>query len=114
MLFDLISNSAFLTKLWSYFNGVVLSVSDVSDNRLLGIDMSIEGLRSQSFSVGIFVFLVISLIFFSLIIYYYLPKGKDNKDKLKTGEKYMFGAIICGIFIAIGMGWLQLIEGFLL
>ncbi len=114
MFFDLISNSAFLTKLWSYFNGAMLSVNDVADNRLLGIDMSIEGLRSQSFSVGIFVFLVISLIFFSMIIYFYLPRGKDNKNKLKTGEKVMFGAIIAGIFIAIGMGWLQLIEGFLL
>jgi len=114
MAFDLIGNNAFLSKLWSYFNETMFVVQEVADNRLLGIDMSIEGLRSQSFSVGIFVFLVISLIFFSMIIYFYLPRGKDNKNKLKTGEKVMFGAIISGIFIAIGMGWLQLIEGFLL
>jgi len=114
MLFDLIGSNSFLGKLWLFINEAMFAVQEVTDNRLLGIDMSIEGLRSQSFSVGIFVFLVVSLIFFSIIIYYYLPKGKDNKNKLKTGEKYMFGAIICGIFIAIGMGWLQLIEGFLL
>ncbi len=114
MFFDLINSSALLTKLSSYFDGAMLSVNEVAENRLLGIDMSIEGLRSQSFSVGIFVFLVISLIFFSMIIYFYLPRGKDNKNKLKTGEKVMFGAIISGIFIAIGMGWLQLIEGYLL
>ncbi len=101
-------------ELWTYFSGALITTSQVADNRLLGIDMSIEGLRSQTFSVGIFIFLVISLIFFSAIIYFYLPRGRDNKNKLKTGEKVMFGAIISGIFIAIGMGWLQLIEGFLL
>lgn len=114
MVLDFVSSNSFLMQLWSYLEIAKISVEEVKDNRVLGIDMSIEGLRSQTFSVGIFIFLVISLIFFSIIIYYYLPKGKDNKNKLKTGEKYMFGAIICGIFIAIGMGWLQLIEGFLL
>jgi hypothetical protein len=114
MLFDLISSNSFLSKLWLFINEAMFAVQEVTDNRLLGIDMSIEGLRSQSFSVGIFVFLVVSLIFFSMIIYFYLPRGKDNKNKLKTGEKVMFGAIISGVFIAIGMGWLQLIEGFLL
>jgi len=114
MLFDLIGSNSFLGKLWLFINEAMFAVQEVTDNRLLGIDMSIEGLRSQSFSVGIFVFLVVSLIFFSIIIYFYMPRGKNNKDKLKTGEKVMFGAIISGIFIAIGMGWLQLIEGFLL
>ncbi len=114
MIFDLIGNSSFLAKLWLYLNEAMFAVQEVADNRLLGIDMSIEGLRSQSFSVGIFVFLIISLIFFSMIIYFYLPRGKDNQNKLKTGEKVMFGAIISGVFIAIGMGWLQLIEGYLL
>ena len=114
IVLDFISSSPFLMKLWAYVNGLPLAVEEVVDNRVLGIDMSIEGLRSQTFSVGIFIFLVISLIFFSIIIYFYLPRGKNNKNKLKTGEKVMFGAIITGIFIAIGMGWLQLIEGFLL
>jgi len=113
MALDFISSNSFLMKLWFFFDGAMFSVEEVKDSRVLGIDMSIEGLRSQSFSVGIFIFLVISLIFFSMIIYFYLPRGKD-KEKLKTGEKYMFGAIISGIFIAIGVGWLQLIEGFLL
>ncbi len=80
-------------------------------NLVMGIDMSIEGLRAQKYSVGIFVFLVISLIFFSMIIYFYLPKGEE---KLKRGEKIMFGSIIAGIFIAIAIGWLQLIDGYLI
>ena len=94
-----------------YFTELVLKVEENKDTTVLGIDLSIEGLRSQKFSVGIFVFLIISLIFFSIIIYFYIPKGDK---KLKTGEKIMFGAIIMGIFIAIGMGWLQLIEGYLI
>ncbi len=114
MFLDLISNSSFLMKLWSYFDGLMYAVEETRDSRVLGIDMSIEGLRSQAYSVGIFVFLVISLIFFAIIIYFYLPRGRENKNKLKTGEKFMFGAIISGLFIAIGIGWLQLIEGFLL
>ncbi len=81
------------------------------DNMLFGIDMSIEGLRSQKYSQAIFVFLIISLIFFAFIIYLYVPKGKS---RLKTGEKIMFGSIIAGIFIAVALGWLQLIDGYLL
>jgi len=80
-------------------------------NIVFGIDMSIEGLRAQKYSVGIFVFLVLSLILFSYIIYLYLPKGKN---KLKTGEKIMFGSIILGVILAIIIGWIQLIEGYLI
>lgn len=89
-----------------------ISVAATDSNIVLGIDMSIEGLRSQKYSVGIFVFLVISLIFFSGIIYMYLPR--KGKAGLKTGEKIMFGSIIAGVFIAIAIGWLELIEGYLL
>jgi len=42
----------------------------------------------------------------------YMPK-KGNAG-LKTGEKVMFGCIIAGIFIAIAVGWLELIEGYLI
>jgi len=114
MVLDFITSNSLLMKLWSYLEIARVSVEEVKDNRVLGIDMSIEGLRSQTYSVGIFIFLIISLIFFSIIIYFYLPRGKDNENKLKKGEKIMFGAIISGIFIAIGIGWLQLIEGYLL
>jgi len=88
------------------------STEAMNDSVVLGIDMSIEGLRSQGYSIGIFVFLIISLVLFSCIIYFYLPK--KGAEKLKTGERIMFGAIILGIFIAVGIGWLQLIDGYLL
>ena len=88
----------------------ILAVEGAKDT-LFGIDMSIEGLRSYKFSVAIFVFLIISLILFSVIIYLYWPK---NETKIRTGEKIMFGAIIFGMFIAVVIGWIQLIEGYLI
>ncbi len=96
----------------SIMSPVALSVKAADGMTVLGLDMSIEGLRAQGYSVGIFVFLIISLVLFAAIIYFYLPKKGDAK--LKTGERIMFGAIIMGIFIAIGMGYLQLIDGYLL
>lgn len=89
-----------------------IAVAANDSNIVMGIDMSIEGLRSQKYSVGIFVFLVVSLIFFSGIIYMYIPR--KGKPGLKTGEKVMFGCIIAGVFIAIAVGWIQLIEGYLI
>ena len=75
-------------------------------NLVFGLDMSIESLRSEKFSKGIFVFLVLSLVLFSVIIWLYLPKKHHKKEsKLKTGEKVMFGAIIAGIVLAVVIGW---------
>lgn len=95
-----------------YLTGFALQMQAEKSKEFLGIDMSIEGLRSQEYSYGIFGFLVVSLIFFAIIIWLYVPK-KGNKG-MKTGEKIMFGAIISGIFIAIAMGYLQLVDGYLL
>ncbi len=87
-------------------------LSEQTDNLVFGMDLGIEGMRSQKFSVGIFIFLIISLILFCYIIYVYLPKGRFSG--LKTGEKYMFGAIVGGVILAVVIGWLQLIEGYLM
>jgi heme/copper-type cytochrome/quinol oxidase subunit 4 len=86
-------------------------VAETDSNLVFGIDMSIEGMRSRNYSIAIFILLILSLIFFSFIIYLYMPKGAK---KLKTGEKVMFGALIAGIIIAVIIGYIQLIEGYLL
>jgi len=93
-------------------HGGVRLLTEDRGNLVFGIDLGIEGLRSQKFSVGIFIFLIISLVLFSYIIYIYLPKGRYQG--LKTGEKIMFGAIIFGVVLAVVVGWLQLIEGYLM
>ncbi len=82
-----------------------------SGSEVFGIDMSIESLRSRTFSIYIFVFLILSLVLFSFIIYLYLPK---KLAALKTGEKIMFGALVVGVVIAVIIGYIQLIEGYLL
>jgi len=82
-----------------------------NENSVIGIDMSIESLRSKGFSEYIFWFLIMSLILFCFIIYLYLPKKLSH---LKTGEKIMFGAIIMGVILAVIMGYVQLIDGYLL
>ena len=106
---QLLSNQ--IQNIGQYFQHTI-TVATTDSNIVMGIDMSIEGLRAQKYSVGIFIFLILSLIFFGIIIYMYMPK-KGNAG-LKTGEKYMFGSIIAGIFIAIAVGWLELIEGYLI
>ncbi len=84
--------------------------STAPDAYIWGLDLSIEGLRSQKFSQGIFVFLIVSLIIFSYILYLYMPKGEG---KLKRGEKIMFGAMVGGMIFAVILGYIQLIEGYL-
>lgn len=110
--------------MWDGFNGLVglsaLRIEDIitttvaiaADNKtVLGVDLSIESLRSQQYSYYIFGFLVVSLIVFSVIIYIYMPK---KEGRLKKGEKIMVGAIVMGVVIALLFGWLQLIEGYLI
>jgi hypothetical protein len=76
------------------------------------IDMSIEGMRSQRFSVYIFVFLMIGIAVFSGIIYSLL-KGKYAPTKMRLGERLMFIAIILGVVVATGFGATQLLTGYL-
>jgi hypothetical protein len=76
-----------------------------------GLDLSIESLRARKFSIGIFAFLIVSLFIFAVIIYVYLPKGGK---RLKRGEKIMFGAMIVGMVLAVLVGYLQLVDGYLL
>ncbi len=97
--------------LHSVFN-YLLQVQDERNRTLWGMDLSIESLRSQGTSNFIFGFLIVSLIIYAMIIFVYWPKTK-KEGKLKTGEKYMLGAIILSIFIAIFFGYLQLIDGYL-
>jgi len=108
MFLDLLS-AIFSSNAITRFNPILVQSSEEA-NRLLGIDLSIEGLRSQGTSTFIFGFLIVSLIIYAIIIFVYLPKGGKS---LKTGEKYMLGAIILSIFIAIFFGYLQLIDGYL-
>lgn len=75
-------------------------------------EWGIEGTRSQEFSVGIFIFLIISIIVFTAIVIRHMATGKGKR--LKTGEKILFAWIFLGVIAGVVMGISQLLYGQLL
>lgn len=80
----------------------------------------VEGLYSQQFSVGIFVFLMISIVVFTVIVIKFMASGSGGspvagkgQKRLKTGEKIMFFWIFLGIAGAVVMAAMQLLQGYL-
>lgn len=82
-------------------------VADV--NRPFGLDLTIESMQSQNFSIGIFIFLIIGIAVFTGFIFAYMRKGRDTT--LKRGEKYLFAWILFGVVIAVLFGATQLLFG---
>jgi hypothetical protein len=78
-------------------------------NRPFGLDLTIESMQSQNFSVGIFVFLLIGIAVFTTIVLAYMRKGNDKT--LRRGEKYLFAWILFGVVVAVLFGATQLLFG---
>jgi hypothetical protein len=76
-----------------------------------GMGMTIEGMETQEFSVGIFYFLVICIFVFTAIVFMFM--FKDKTQKLKKGEKWLFAWILFGVVVATVFGAAQLLHGFL-
>ncbi len=74
-------------------------------------DLGIESMRSHSYSVGIFIFMMIAMAVFVGIIVGYMRTHKSAD--LKPGEKVMFIAIVLGVVVAAIFAALQLLDGFL-
>lgn len=89
--------------------GVAFSIKEGSGP--FGVDTSIEGMKSQEFSVGIFYFLIASIIVFTIFVFMFMLKGKSSN--LKRGEKIMFVWILLGIVVAVGFGAAQMLHGYL-
>ena len=91
-----------------------LSVQAITDDR-----WGVEGLYSQQFSIGIFFFLMMCIIFFTIIAIKFMNSGSKSTasdpaaKRLKTGEKFMFLAIFIGIIAAVIMAVMQLLQGYL-
>lgn len=76
-----------------------------------GYDFGIEGMRSQSYSVGILVFLFISMaVFIGVIRLFY---QHSDMSKIKTGEKVLMGLIVGGVVVAAIFAVAQLADGYL-
>ncbi|ADE12876.1 hypothetical protein [Sideroxydans lithotrophicus] len=69
-------------------------------------------MRSQQFSEWIFVFLLIGIVVFSAIVIAFMF-SKNRPQKMRTGERFMFSAIIVGVVAAIVMGAVQMLGGYL-
>ncbi|TLS66565.1 hypothetical protein FE236_01955 [Mariprofundus erugo] len=74
-------------------------------------DLGIESMRSQGYSVGIFIFMMVAIAVFLGIIVAYARTTKGAG--LKTGEKVLLGMIVLGVIAAIAFAALQLLDGFL-
>lgn len=93
--------------------GVFITLVSVADKSTdpFGFDSSIESMRSQEFSVGIFYFLVAAIIVFTIFVFMFMLK--DKTAKLKTGEKIMFAWLLFGVVVAVVFGAAQLLHGYL-
>ncbi len=99
-----------LTAVYS-LNLPYLNLSVEEGSGPFGIDTSIEGMKSQEFSVGIFYFLIASIVVFTIFVFMFMTMGK--KEKLKTGEKIMFVWILLGVVVAVIFGATQMLHGYL-
>ena len=69
-------------------------------------------MRSQQFSEGVFVFLLVGILVFAGIVIALLYSKKQS-DKFRIGERLMFAAIIMGMVVAVIMGAMQMLGGYL-
>jgi len=88
-------------------SNLVLAVEDSSRT----VDIGIEGIRSQEFSVAIFYFLVLAIFIFLVFIFMFMLKSKASK--LKTGERWLFAWLLLGVVAAIVFGATQMLHGYL-
>jgi len=87
---------------------MVLALSG-PDSRL---DLSIEGMHSQRFGVGVFFLLMLGIVLFAAITFA-IMRGTKGQKVTRTGEKWMFGAIILGVVAAVVFASLQMLSGVL-
>jgi len=101
----LIKMAAFLSLL------MPISLAAAVENAGQTYDLGIESMRSHNYSVGIFIFLLISILVFLFILSAFWRNSKGAS--IKTGEKVLLGMIVVGVFIAIAFAAAQLLDGFL-
>ena len=76
------------------------------------IDLSIEGMHSQRFGVGVFFLLMLGILLFTGIILAVM-RGTHGQKITRPGERWMLGAIIGGVVAAVVFACLQMLSGVL-
>jgi len=75
-------------------------------------DLGIESMRSQEYSIGIFIFMIVSmLVFVGVIALFY---KKTDMSSVKTGEKVLMGMIVLGVIVSAIFAAVQMLDGFLI
>ena len=74
-------------------------------------DFGIESLQSHEYSVGIFIFMMISIALFAGIMVVFIKAKTENR--MKTGEWVLMGLIFLGVIGASIFAAMQLLEGYL-
>lgn len=72
--------------------------------------LTIEGMRGQEYSVGIFFFMLAGVAVFVAIILKFVLSAAREKG-LKKGEKVLFAWILFGTIAAVIFGGIQLLQG---
>jgi len=72
----------------------------------------IESMRSQSYSVGIFIFMMISMVVFVGVIALFYKH--TDMSTVKTGEKVLMAVIVLGVVVAAIFAAVQLLDGYLI
>lgn len=75
--------------------------------------LSIEGMKGQEYSIGIFIFMLVGILVFIAVIIKFIH-GAKQEGSLKRGERVMLIWIMVGTIAAAILGALQLLEGQLL
>ncbi|MBN4061451.1 MAG: hypothetical protein COB41_09025 [Proteobacteria bacterium] len=75
------------------------------------VSFGIESMRSQSYSIGIFIFMIIAmLVFVGVIALFY---KHTDMSSVKTGEKVLMAMIVLGVVVAAIFAAVQLLDGYL-
>jgi len=72
--------------------------------------LTMEGMRGQEYSIGIFFFMLAGVAVFVAIILKFVF-GAAKEKGLKKGEKILFIWILFGTFAAVIFGAIQLLQG---
>lgn len=94
------------------FHTTSFLVTQLSSDLSPKLDLSIEGMRSQQFSEGVFAFLLLGIVVFSAIVIAVIRNVKQS-EKMRLGERLLFGAIIFGIVVSVILGAMQMLGGYL-
>ncbi len=70
---------------------------------------TIEGMKSQEYSIGIFFFMMAGIVLFAVIVYKFTRDAQ--KEGMRRGEVILFVWLIFGLVCAVIYGAAQLLFG---